>query len=597
MKDKNVLSGNAAIARGFFEGGGTVASSFPGSPTVEIMHVLNTEYDGIYSEFSVNEKVALEIGIGASFAGARTLVSMKHVGMNICADPLMTFTQTRINGGFVLVSGDDPGMLSSQNEQDNRIFGKFAHMPILDPSDSQEAKDFVKYGLEMSEKFNAPFMLRITSRLCHSRSIVKLEERQEHEFTGFSKKLEDYGMIPPNTFRKQYDMKERIEKLSDYAEEWEINYLDKRTGRGVLLIASGIIYENLKELDLDIDIFKLGMIYPLPVKKLQKLSNKYERIIVIEEMMPFIENELKINGIDCRGKEYFSFTGELNTEDIEKGLYDAGVIKDIGIAEEVSEETVARIPMFCAGCPHRPVFDILKKAKASVIGDIGCYSMAVLPPLNILNSIISMGASIGIMKGMSKAYSVAGENEPLVAVIGDGTFYHSGMPSMLNMLHQLDPDYNMTLLVLDNGTTAMTGGQTNAGTGRFGDGYDMNVSIENLIRTMGFDRIRVVDQFEYKEASEIIKEELKHQGLSIVITTRPCALNFRIRETPFRVDPDICIGCRSCVRTNCPPIAMKKYEGIEKLKSSINPDLCVGCSVCAQVCPVNAIKRMEDGDE
>jgi len=597
LKEKNVLSGNAAIARGFYEGGGTVASSFPGSPTVEIMHELNTKYRDIYSEFSVNEKVALEVGIGASFAGARTLVSMKHVGMNICADPLMTFTQTRINGGFVLVSGDDPGMLSSQNEQDNRIFGKFAHMPILDPSDSQEAKDFVKYGLEMSEKFNAPFMLRITSRLCHSRSIVTLDERQEKELTGFSSKLEDYGMIPPNTFQKQYDMKERLEKLSDYAENWRINFLDKKTGSGVLLIASGIIYENLKELDLDLDIFKLGMIYPLPVSKLKELSNKYEQIIVIEEMMPFIEDELKINGIDCKGKEYFSFTGELNTEDIEKGLYEAGIIKDMENEEVADEVTVARIPMFCAGCPHRPVFDILKKAKASVIGDIGCYSMAVLPPLSILNSIISMGASIGIMKGMSKAYIAAGKNEPLVAVIGDGTFYHSGMPPMLNLLQNLDPDYNMTLLVLDNGITAMTGGQDNAGTARFGRALDMNVSIESIIRTMGFDRIRVVDQFKYKEASETIKEELKHEGLSIVITTRPCALNFKIKETPFQVDPDICIGCRSCVRTNCPPIAMRKYDGIEKLKSSIDSDLCVGCSICAQVCPVNAIKQMEDGDE
>ncbi len=588
-----MLSGNSAIARGFYEGGGKVAASFPGSPTVEIMHTLNTEYPDIYSEFSINEKVALEVGIGASFAGARTLVSMKHVGVNVCADPLMTFTQTRINGGFVLVTGDDPGMLSSQNEQDNRIFGKFANMPILDPSDSQEAKDYVKEALTLSEQFNRPFMIRVTSRVCHSRSPVVLSEPEEVEISGFSKKLEDYGMIPPNTFQKQYDMQEGLKRLADFAEKSTLNRLEEVESSKTLIITSGLMYHNLKELDLPISVFKLGMVYPLPIESIKEQSKKYNRIIVIEEMMPFIENELKIHGIQCEGKNLFNFTGELSTEDIERGLINGGIIVAKNDNPVKVEETVSRIPMFCAGCPHRPVFDILKKSKVSVIGDIGCYSMAVLPPLNILNSIISMGACIGIMKGLSKANTIANNKEPLVAVIGDGTFYHSGMPSLLNMLHQMDPDYNMTLIILDNGTTAMTGGQPNAGTGKYGAAYDMNVSVESIVGAMGFNRVKVVDQFQYKEASKTIKEELKHPGFSIVITTRPCALTFKIKETPFYVDPSICIGCRSCVKTNCPPIAMKKYEGIEKLKSSINRDMCVGCSVCAQVCPVNAIKRTE----
>ena len=595
MKKKEVLSGNAAIARGFYEAGGAVAASFPGSPTVEIMHTLNTEYPDIYSEFSVNEKVALEVGIGASFAGARALVSMKHVGVNVCADPLMTFTQTRINGGFILVTGDDPGMLSSQNEQDNRFFGKFANMPILDPSDSQEAKDFIKIGLKLSEDYNAPVLLRITSRVCHSRSIVELSDKENHKISGFSKKLEDYGMIPPNTFQKQFDMQERLVRLSEDANKISINKLEEKKDSDVLIVTSGLMYHNLKELDLDVSIYKLGMVYPLPVKTLQKLSKKYKKIIVLEELMPFIENEMKINGIGCSGKEFFSFTGELGSEDIEAGLVKAGIIKDKSEKENKIEETVGRVPLFCAGCPHRPVFDILKKAKVSVIGDIGCYSMAVLPPLNILNSIISMGACISIMKGMSKANTIAGNKEPLVAVIGDGTFYHSGMPSLLNMLHQLDDSYNMTLIILDNGTTAMTGGQPNAGTGKYGSQFDMHVSIENIVKTMGFERLKVIDQFKYKEASKSINEELKHEGLSIIIATRPCALNFKIVEPNFYVDPKICIGCRSCVKTNCPPIAMKAYKGIEKLKSSINPYMCVGCSVCAQVCPVNAIKRRKEG--
>jgi indolepyruvate ferredoxin oxidoreductase alpha subunit len=595
LNKKEVLSGNAAIARGFYEAGGAVAASFPGSPTVEIMHTLNTEYPDIYSEFSVNEKVALEVGIGASFAGARTLVSMKHVGVNVCADPLMTFTQTRINGGFILVTGDDPGMLSSQNEQDNRFFGKFANMPILDPSDSQEAKDFVKIGLKLSEDYNAPVLMRITSRVCHSRSIVALSDKENHKISGFSKKLEDYGMIPPNTFQKQFDMQDRLVRLAEDANKMSINKLEEKDNSDILIVTSGLMYQNLKELDLDVSIYKLGMVYPLPVKTLQKLSKKYKKILVLEELMPFIENELKINGIGCSGKEFFSFTGELGSDDIRAGLLKAGIIKDKSNKAIEIEETVGRVPMFCAGCPHRPVFDILKKSKISVIGDIGCYSMAVLPPLNILNSIISMGACISIMKGMSKANTIAGNKEPLVAVIGDGTFYHSGMPSLLNMLHQLDSSYNMTLIILDNGTTAMTGGQPNAGTGKYGSQYDMHVSIENIVKTMGFERLKVIDQFKYKEASKTINEELKHEGLSIVIATRPCALNFKIKETNFYVDPKICIGCRSCVKTNCPPIAMKAYKGIEKLKSSINPYMCVGCSVCAQVCPVNAIKRKKEG--
>ncbi|MDW7669022.1 MAG: thiamine pyrophosphate-dependent enzyme [Bacillota bacterium] len=597
-KKYEIMSGNSAIARGFYEGGGSVASSFPGSPTVEIVHSLNTEYPGIYSEFSVNEKVALEVGIGASFAGARTLVSMKHVGMNIAADPLMTFTQTKINGGFLLVSGDDPGMLSSQNEQDNRIFGKFAKFAILDPSDSQEAKDFVKLGLKMSEEYNSPFMLRITSRLCHSRSKVELQEREKVEISGFNGELKDYGMLPPNTYEKQYVMKERLEKLSEVANTIDINSLEEGSSKDVLIITSGIMYPNLKELDLDVSIFKLGMVYPLPVKRLKELSKEYKEIIVIEEMMPFIEDELKINGISCKGTEFFSFTGELNTEDIEKGLKEAGVVKEEKYQITQNEEAVtARVPMFCAGCPHRPVFDILKKAKVGVIGDIGCYTMAVLPPLEVLNCSISMGASIGIMKGMSKAYEKKGEKKPLVAVIGDGTFYHSGMPSLLNMLHQMDPKYNMTLLILDNGLTAMTGGQPTGSTGRYGDQYDMNVSIEGLVKEMGFERVLTVDQFKYDEASKTIKEEIKREGLSIIITTRPCALNFKIKETPFYVDPKVCIGCRTCVKTNCPPIAMREYKGIDDLKSFINTDMCVGCSVCAQVCPVNAIKKVKEGKD
>lgn len=624
-----LMTGNEAAARGFYEAGGLVASSYPGSPTVELLEAVRAFAPEVYAEFSVNEKVAMEVGIGASFTGARAMVSMKHVGVNIAMDPLMTFTQTPIQGGFLLVSGEDPGMASSQNEQDNRVLGKFANMAILDPGSSQEAKDFAKLGLFLSEDYGLPVMLRMTSRVCHSRGPVELLEREAREITGFSKIPEDFGMVPPNTFPKQFEMKKRIERLTEGASGWDINFLEVWEGDGrnsvrnsvqrlapidtqfhrgrnsvsdtqflsppkTLIITSGLLYYNLKELEAPVDIYKLGMVYPLPIEALRSLVEDYDQVLVLEELTTFIEDELKIHGIACEGKKYFSFTGELHTELIEAGLVKAGVLETAKYETVGEVDTVARISMFCAGCPHRPVFDILKKNKISVIGDIGCYSLAVLEPLHMLSTIISMGATIGIMKGMSKALSLSGKAEPLVSVIGDGTFFHSGMTGALNLLHQLDPAANLTLIILNNGTTAMTGGQMTATSGSYTKDWDMNTSIPELLKAMGFPRVRVVDQFDYKGAKAAIEEELKFEGLSIVMTTRPCALNFKIREPYFVVDPQICIGCRSCVKTNCPPIVMKAYEGIDKLKSSIDPDLCVGCSVCSQVCPVSAISRVGD---
>lgn len=595
MSQKTTMTGNQAIARGFYEAGGQLATSYPGSPTVEMLETIKEICPQAYSEFSINEKVAVEVAIGGSFSGARSMATMKHVGVNVAMDPLMTFTQTKINGGFVLVTGDDPGMASSQNEQDNRTLGKFANMAIFDPGNSQEAISFTKNAFDISEKYNMPVMVRITSRVCHSRGIVELNERVEKPISGFNGDIKDYGMIPPNTFAKQYVMHDRIEQLKTDSSNFEFNrYEESSTGRkDVLIVTSGLMYYNLKELNLDLSIYKLGMVYPLPLDKLKELASKYEKVIVIEEMLPFIENELKLAGIACEGKKYFSFTGELHTEIIEKGLLDANVIQKTTYEIPQPVDTVNRLPMFCAGCPHRPVFDILKKSKANLIGDIGCYSLAVLEPIELSSSIISMGASLGIMKGMTKANTLAGQKKALVNVIGDGTFFHSGMTGAINMLHKLDPTENMTIIILNNGLTAMTGGQPTAVSGHYWDqGADMYVEIPNLLKGMGFERIKVIDQFNYKEAKTIINEELKHEGLSIIMTTRPCALNFKIKETPFYVDPEMCIGCRTCIKTNCPPLLMKKYDGHDKLKSSINPDMCVGCSVCSQVCPVGAIKRI-----
>ncbi|MBN2795181.1 MAG: 4Fe-4S binding protein [Clostridia bacterium] len=592
---QDILTGNEAIARGFYEAGGKIATSYPGSPTVQIIEACKA-YEGVYAEFSTNEKVALEVAIGGSFAGVRSMVSMKHVGMNIAADPLMTFTETPTNGGFVLITGDDPGLKSSQNEQDNRLFAKFANMPILDPSDAQEAKDFTKAAFELSETFETPVMIRITSRLCHARSILNLGEREENAKSVFVKD-DKYCMIPPNSNKAQFFMKERLEKLADYNEENTFNVLEEH-GNETLIITSGLVYNHLKELNLKLDVLKLGMIYPLPKKYLTELSKNYKRLIVIEEMMPFLEHELILMGIPCEGKKFFSFTGELDSQLIYNGLLEAGLVTGQKKSNNMTLETVNRLPLFCAGCPHRPIFDILKKSKAKmVIGDIGCYSLGVLSPTEISHSIISMGASVGITKGIKKAMGLGQPDEPIVSLIGDGTFFHSGIPGFINLLHQQKDFENMTFLILDNRTTAMTGGQHNGGSGTFNNNDDLHIDIKSLLETIGFKRVIEVDQYDYKKTKQIIDEEIAFNGISIVIAKGQCALKYKVKKTPYYVDPEVCIGCRTCIKTNCPPLKMKQYDGIAKLKSSIDEDMCVGCGICAQVCPVGAIKLVTERNE
>lgn len=516
---KEVLSGNQAIARGFYESGGCVATAYPGSPTVEIIDSMR-KYEEVYSEFATNEKVALEMAIGSTYGGVRSLCAMKHVGVNICMDPLMSFTQTPIDSGFVLVSGDDPGMSSSQNEQDNRILGKFANMGILDPCDSQESKDFVKICLNLSEQYHVPMMLGITSRLCHSRSLVELNDREEHMGEVFKPDPTKYCMLPPHTFAHQYSMKERIENLEKWANDAEINKFEDFGGDD-LVITSGIAYNNFKEAAPKVSVLKLGMVYPLPIEKIKTLKEKFKRVVVIEEMMPFIENELKINGIDCVGKEAFSFTNELMAENIEQGLVQLGVLGERKIKDAFKDDTTARGPLFCAGCPHRPVFDILKKAKVNVVGDIGCYTMGLLYPFEVLNINISMGSSLGIIKGLRIALDKHEDDRPIVGVIGDGTFFHSGLPGFANIRYQLKGNEKITMIVLDNGTTAMTGGQPTAGSFER-DHMGQDISIDDVLRDMGITDIERIDQFNYKEEErygEVLNLEKKFT-LQILILVR-----------------------------------------------------------------------------
>jgi indolepyruvate ferredoxin oxidoreductase alpha subunit len=592
--EKAVLTGNEAVSRGFWEGGGVIASSYPGSPTVDILESLK-KYPDIDSDWGTNEKVAFEIAMGASFAGARALVSMKHVGINIASDPFMTFTQIKTKGGFLLVVGDDPGLTSSQNEQDSRFWGKFANIPVLDPATPQEVKDYTIRALTISEQFNTPVLLRLTSRLCHCRGIVSLNERTEFKPTGFEEDQARYCMLPPYANEAQYFMKDRIEKLGSFNNDFELNTLEEKENTNTLIITSGIPYEVLKELNPKASILKLAMIWPLPIEKIRGLAARYEKVIVLEELMPFMEDTLKAEGINVIGKILFPFTGELTVETISKGLAAHGLMEksldhnNTLLTEDIEKASIPRTPMLCAGCPHRPIYHILKMAKALVMGDIGCYSLGILEPFEVHKTNISMGASLGVALGVAKTHKKLGIKKPVVATIGDGTFFHSGMTGFVQLAQAKE---NITVIVLDNRTTAMTGGQVTPTTGDYFKEKNLySISIPEVLKSFGIEDITIVDQFKYKETKEAILAAMKRDNLSVVVATRPCALNYKIKEAHFYVDDKICISCRSCIRVNCPPISMKVYPGKQKKNSFIAPDMCVGCSVCSQVCPVGAIKR------
>lgn len=588
MVESTVLTGNQAVSRGFYEAGGVIASSYPGSPTVEIMETLKY-YPEIYSDFAVNEKVAFEIAIGGSLAGARSMVSMKHVGVNIASDPFMTFTQIRTKGGFLLVVGDDPGLTSSQNEQDSRFYGKFANIAVLEPSNPQEAKDFVKEGLRLSEEFETPIMIKLSSRLCHARGKVYLEERTEKIIPGFTPDQSRYCMLPPYAVTQQLFMHERINKLMEHNNLYCFNKLEEINNYDTLIITSGLTYQYLKETGIPASIFKIAMVYPLPIRRIRELSKKYSRIIVIEELTPFIEENLKANGINVLGKEYFPFTGEITTETIREGLYKAGILDNAPEIKANTEAVPPRTPMLCSGCPHRPIFHMLKKAAATVIGDIGCYSLGIYEPFEVHKTNLSMGASLGMAKGIAASQRISGNTKPIVATIGDGTLFHSGLTGFIDLARCFE---NITVIVLDNRAAAMTGGQFTPTTGDYFKDMELfSLNIPEILRALGIKDITVVDQFKYKDTREVILGAMKREGLSVVVASRPCALNFKIKEPCYFVDESICISCRSCIGVNCPPISMKIYPGKTKKNSYINPDMCVGCSVCSQVCPVGAIKK------
>lgn len=585
---KVLLSGNEAIARGAYEAGVKVAAGYPGTPSTEILENL-AHYDGIYSQWSPNEKVAFEVGVGASTAGSRTMVAMKHVGVNVAADPLFTFAYTGVNGGFVLISADDPGMHSSQNEQDNRIYGKFAKIPVLEPSDSQEAKDYVALAFKISEGFDTPVILRITTRIAHSQSMVELSDPVESPNKPYVKNPQKYVMIPAYGRARHVVVEDRRLKLIAFAGETELNSMeikDKSFG----IITSGICYQYVRQAFPEASVLKLGLTYPLSLELITKFSSQVDELFVVEELEPFLEEAVTNMGINVIGKELFPRIGELSASIIkEKISLQMGF--EISSKEKINMEDIPpapmRPPVLCPGCPHRAVFHTLKKNKMTVTGDIGCYTLGSLPPLEAMDTTVCMGASIGMALGMEKANpALAGK---VVAVIGDSTFFHSGITGLVDMVYN---NGKGTVMILDNSTTAMTGHQHHPATGQTLKGEVAGVvDIANLVRGIGVKRVVEVDPFDLAKLDAVLKEETAAPEVSVIIAKRACALLIKPSGNTVRIDSEKCTNCKQCVTLGCPAIALK--EG----RVTLNAAICTGCNLCVQVCKFSAILKAGDTNE
>lgn len=589
MKQRILLSGNEAVAQGARTAGVRFAAAYPGTPSTEILENI-VKLPGIKAQWSPNEKVAFEVGIGASIAGARTIVCMKHVGVNVAADPLMTFAYTGLKGGFVLVSADDPEMHSSQNEQDNRFFAKFAKIPMLEPSDSQECYDFVGIALDISEQFDTPVMLRMTTRISHSMAPVEIRPWQDKPVLGFTVDIAKYVMMPNFAKPRQQAVLRRLDDLGRYSETTPLNRIEwgsKKVG----IVTSGISYQHAKEALPDASFFKLGFSYPMPLDKLADFAKKVERVIVVEELEPFIEDALKVAGIKCSGKQYFPIYGELNPTRAERGFADAGLLEVSPGGEMKPFAVLPRPPVLCPGCSHRSVFYALKKMGAHVFGDIGCYTLSALPPLEAVHACICMGASIGMANGVAQ---VQGSDRPVFAVIGDSTFLHSGMTGLLDAVYNKT---NLNVIILDNRITAMTGGQMHAATGHTLSGEETRrVNFVELTKALGADTVQEFDPYDFEAAQKILKDVTKRKGVNVLITTRPCMLfPKKIKGEAYRIVPDECTGCGVCLKIGCPAIARSEQVTKKKLFIPIiDETLCTGCKLCADICPPKCIYLLSE---
>lgn len=572
---KELMLGNKAVARGLYEAGCKVISSYPGTPSTEITEEA-AAYNEIYCEWAPNEKVALEVAHGATLGGVRAACAMKHVGLNVAADPLFTISYQGLNAGLVVCVADDPGMHSSQNEQDSRHYAIAAKLPMLEPSDSEESRVFVKKAFEMSEKFNTPVLLKMVTRVAHSQSVVDTEERVEPDRVPYVKDPAKV-MMTLNSRNAHIRVEERTKALIEYAESTELNRVELGEDTSVGIITDSTSYQYAREVLGDkVSILKLGMINPLPEKLIKYFAQKVDKVIVLEELDPIIENHCKQLGIKVAGKDTFPICGEFSQNLVRKCL---GMKEPEHIT--IEENVPARPPVMCAGCPHRGIFYILKKKKCMVYGDIGCYTLGAVAPLNAMDLNVCMGASCSGLHGFNKAIGEEAESNS-VGVIGDSTFMHSGMTGITDISYNMS---NSTVIILDNSITGMTGHQQNPTTGKNLRGEPAGkVDLEALCRALGFNRVRVVDPYDLKAVEEAITEELAAKEPSIIISRRPCVMiKGTVHKPPISVDESKCVGCKQCMSIGCPAIAVKDK------KAHIDPTLCIGCKVCSQMCKFEAI--------
>ena len=574
---KKLLLGDFAVARGAWEAGVSVAAAYPGTPSTEITEEL-ARYDDVYSEWSPNEKVALEVGIGASIRGVRAIVSMKHVGLNVACDPLFTASYTGVNGGLVIAVADDPSVFSSQNEQDTRLTAVSAQVPVLEPSDSMEAKEFAKLAFELSERYDTPIILRLTTRVAHSQSLVELGERVVPAAKPYERNIAKYVMMPANARVKHTVVEERMQKMSQDANALPINRIEEGS-KDLGIICSGGVYEYVKEALPEASVLKLGMVYPLPYDLIKKFAGSVKRCIVAEELAPHIETLVKAQGIAVEGKNIFPRCGE----------FSANLIRRCVLGQQSAAEPAnvpARPPVLCAGCPHRGVFYVLSKLKLNVLGDIGCYTLGAVPPLGSMDAVVCMGASIGMTIGFDKADPEAHKHS--VAVIGDSTFIHSGITGLIDAVYN---KAKITVIILDNRTTGMTGHQNHPATGKtIKNEPTYELDLAEVCRAVGVPNVRTVDPADLAATEAAVREEVAKDEVSVIIAKRPCALLTKRLYNGFKVNEN-CKKCKACLKLGCPAI-VNGENGI-----TIDVSLCTECGLCKSVCKFGAIEHIGGGKE